>query len=44
MIDLKCSSHVARVEAAIVCDLSVFFICAVVRVTGITAINPLGVT
>lgn len=42
MTDLKCSSQVASVEAAMVCDFNVFLSCAVVRVTGITAIKPLG--
>lgn len=41
---LKCSSHADNVEGAIVLDFKVFFSCAVVRVTGMTANNPLGGT
>lgn len=42
MIDLKCSSQVARVEAATVADFKHFFSWAVVRTTGMTASKPLG--
>lgn len=41
MMDLKCSSYVANVAAAIVRDLSVFLSWAVMRTTGTTATKPL---
>jgi len=39
MIDRKCSSYVVSVAAAIVRDRNDFFICAVMRATGITTTN-----